>query len=84
MIINNESTKEIEIPLKDGVHVYDYITVWNCISFENMDTILGYGNVYRYVRFKNIMLNDGTFEEIISQICGLEPLTVYKIINDDD
>lgn len=76
----NDDTQELEIQTKNGLIVYDMFEVKEAISFEYVDTILGYGDVYRYVKFGEHYLNDGRIEDIIEQICEMETEEVIEII----
>ena len=77
----NEKEEMLEIYLDRIIYAYDIEEIKRSITFETTDIVLGYGNVYRYVRFGNVFLNDGTLYDVIFQITNLEPIFVFETIN---
>ena len=60
---------------------YDFNEIKNCISFEYIETVLGYGDIYRYVKFGNMFLNDGTFVDILQELCQKNPNDIQEILD---
>lgn len=71
-----------EITIKNKKYLYDAEEIWEKITFDldMIDTILGYGTVYRYVSFGDVPLKDGRWEDIMDQVKNLEDNVIYNVM----